>query len=108
MSKVWGVSASRISVFVFHRLTTYQVTCGSHSAHPELKKQFGCKISSVKLSGMEKKICEPPREAVVANASVVKSGRNLTVVALDFKLKKTENSVYICHSTYYNMPASSL
>ncbi|XP_057741995.1 uncharacterized protein LOC130960584 [Arachis stenosperma] len=50
----------------------------------------------------------PIDEEVVANASVVKSGRNLTVVALDFKLKKTGNSVYICHATYYNMPASSL
>ncbi|MED6197080.1 hypothetical protein PIB30_053414 [Stylosanthes scabra] len=50
----------------------------------------------------------PIDEEVIANASVVKSGRNLTVVALDFKLKKTGNSVYICHSTFYNMPASSL
>ncbi|XP_057744181.1 uncharacterized protein LOC130962104 [Arachis stenosperma] len=48
----------------------------------------------------------PIHEELVANASVVKSERNLSVVALDFKLKKTGNPVYICHSTFYHMPAS--
>ena len=48
------------------------------------------------------------QEEVVANASVVKTGRNLTVVALEFKLKKTGNAVYISHATFYNMPVASL
>ncbi|CAK8560880.1 unnamed protein product [Lathyrus sativus] len=50
----------------------------------------------------------PANEEVVANASVVKSGRNLTVVALEFKLKKTGNLLYLTHATFYNMPLSSL
>ncbi|CAL5196148.1 unnamed protein product [Lathyrus oleraceus] len=50
----------------------------------------------------------PMDEEVVANASVVKSGRNLTVVALEFKLKKTGNLLYLTHVTFYNMPVSSL
>ncbi|CAK8560883.1 unnamed protein product [Lathyrus sativus] len=50
----------------------------------------------------------PMDEEVVANASVVKSGRNLTVVALEFKLKKTGNLLYLTHATFYNMPLSSL
>ncbi|RDX92312.1 putative esterase F42H10.6, partial [Mucuna pruriens] len=50
----------------------------------------------------------PVNEEVLANASVVKTGRNLTVVALEFKLKKTGNLVYITHSTFFNMPVSSL
>ena len=48
------------------------------------------------------------QEEVVANACVVKSGRNLTVVALEFKLKKTGNLVYLTHATFFNMPVSSL
>nr|KYP77035.1 hypothetical protein KK1_021303 [Cajanus cajan] len=50
----------------------------------------------------------PANEEVLANAAVVKSGRNLTVVAVEFKLKKTGNLLYITHATFYNMPASSL
>lgn len=48
------------------------------------------------------------QEEVIANASVVKTGRNLTVVALEFKLKKTGNLLYLTHATFYNMPFSSL
>lgn len=48
------------------------------------------------------------QEEVLANASVVKSGRNLTVVTLEFKLKKTGNLLYITHATFYNMPVASL
>ncbi|XP_061340133.1 uncharacterized protein LOC133286700 [Gastrolobium bilobum] len=50
----------------------------------------------------------PMNEEVLANASVVKTGRNLTVVALEFKLKKTGNLLYITHATFYNMPVASL
>ncbi|KAI5421616.1 uncharacterized protein LOC127075897 [Lathyrus oleraceus] len=50
----------------------------------------------------------PANEEVVAHASVVKSGRNLTVVALEFKLKKTGNLLYFSHATFFNMPVSSL
>ena len=48
------------------------------------------------------------QEELLANASVVKTGRNLTVVAVEFKLKKTGNLLYITHATFYNMPVSSL
>ncbi|XP_020221111.1 acyl-coenzyme A thioesterase 13 [Cajanus cajan] len=50
----------------------------------------------------------PANEEVLANATVMKSGRNLTVVAVEFKLKKTGNLLYITHATFYNMPVSSL
>ncbi|TKY63863.1 putative esterase F42H10.6 [Spatholobus suberectus] len=50
----------------------------------------------------------PANEEVLANASVVKTGRNLTVVAVEFKLKKTENLLYSTHATFYNMPVASL
>jgi len=48
------------------------------------------------------------QEEVLVNASVVKSGRKLTVVALEFKLKKTGNLLYTTHATFYNMPVASL
>lgn len=48
------------------------------------------------------------QEEVLANASVVKTGRNLTVVALELKLKKTGSLQYISHATFYNMPVASL
>ncbi|XP_027906303.1 uncharacterized protein LOC114165884 [Vigna unguiculata] len=50
----------------------------------------------------------PVNEEVLANASVVKSGRNLTVVAAEFKLKKSGNLAYSTRATFYNMPLSSL
>jgi len=45
---------------------------------------------------------------VLAEASVVKSGRNVTMVALEFKLKKTGNLMYIAHTTFYNIPVAKL
>ncbi|XP_076948694.1 uncharacterized protein LOC143621044 [Bidens hawaiensis] len=45
---------------------------------------------------------------VIVDASVVRSGRNLTVVAIEFKLKDSERLTYLCRATFYNMPAASL
>ncbi|CAJ1950032.1 unnamed protein product [Sphenostylis stenocarpa] len=47
-------------------------------------------------------------EEVLATASVVKSGRNLTVVAAEFKLKKNGNVAYNTRATFYNMPLARL
>lgn len=48
------------------------------------------------------------QEEVLADASVVKSGRNLTVVAVEFKLKKTGSLLYTTHATFFNRPVASL
>ncbi|KAD3069154.1 hypothetical protein R6Q59_016866 [Mikania micrantha] len=45
---------------------------------------------------------------VIVDASVVRSGRNLTVVAIEFKLKDSERLNYLCRATFYNMPVASL
>ncbi|XP_076893297.1 uncharacterized protein LOC143545262 [Bidens hawaiensis] len=45
---------------------------------------------------------------VIVDASVVRSGRNLTVVAIEFKLKDSERLTYLCRATFYNMPVASL
>lgn len=50
----------------------------------------------------------PLNEEVLVEASVVKSGRNVTMVALEFKLKKTGKLIYIAHATFYNIPVAKL
>ncbi|KAK7256686.1 hypothetical protein RIF29_30142 [Crotalaria pallida] len=50
----------------------------------------------------------PNNSEVLADVSVMKSGRNVTVVALEFKLKKTGTLIYIAHATFYNMPVAKL
>ncbi|XP_058739869.1 uncharacterized protein LOC131612071 [Vicia villosa] len=50
----------------------------------------------------------PTNEEVLADVSVVKSGRNVTMVALEFKRKKTENLIYVAHATFYNFPIAKL
>ena len=45
---------------------------------------------------------------VQADASVVKSGRNVTVVAIQFKLNRTGQLIYTTRATLYNMPAAKL
>ncbi|KAK7374176.1 hypothetical protein VNO80_07602 [Phaseolus coccineus] len=50
----------------------------------------------------------PINEEVVAEARVVKSGRNVTMIALEFKLKKTGTLAYIGHTTFYNIPVAKL
>ncbi|KAK4263421.1 hypothetical protein QN277_028830 [Acacia crassicarpa] len=68
----------------------------------EDKQIFLGEISMSYLSGA------PVTAEVTADASVVKSGRNLTVVVLEFKLKKTEKLIYKGHATFYNYPLAKL
>ena len=42
------------------------------------------------------------------DASVVRSGRNLTVIAVEFKIRDSEKLVYTSRATFYNMPVASL
>ncbi|KAI4328747.1 hypothetical protein L6164_021080 [Bauhinia variegata] len=50
----------------------------------------------------------PTNAEVLIDGSVVRSGRNLTVVALEFKLKKTGKLAYTARVTFYNMPVAKL
>ncbi|KAI4355009.1 hypothetical protein L6164_003828 [Bauhinia variegata] len=68
----------------------------------EDKELFLGELSMSYLSGATK------NAEVLADASVVRSGRNLTVVAVDFKLKKTGKLVYTGRATFYNMPVAKL
>ena len=45
---------------------------------------------------------------VLVDGSVVRSGRNLTVVAVEFKLNKTEQLIYTARATFYHMPIAKL
>ena len=45
---------------------------------------------------------------VMIEAKVVRKGRNVTVVGVDFTLKKTQQLIYQTRATFYNMPISKL
>ncbi|CAN6711161.1 unnamed protein product [Malus baccata var. baccata] len=47
-------------------------------------------------------------EEVIVDASVVRSGRNLSVIALEWKLKKTGRLVYTARATFYHTPVAKL
>lgn len=42
------------------------------------------------------------------DGSVVRSGRNLTVVAVNFRLKESGKLAFLTRATFYHMPVSSL
>ncbi|KAL0002541.1 hypothetical protein SO802_016322 [Lithocarpus litseifolius] len=50
----------------------------------------------------------PIHAEVMVDCSVVRSGRNLTVVAMELKVKKTGQLAYTAHATFYNMPIAKL
>ncbi|OIT31062.1 PREDICTED: acyl-coenzyme A thioesterase 13-like [Nicotiana attenuata] len=50
----------------------------------------------------------PSNVEVVVDGSVIRSGRNLTIVAADFRLKDSGKLVYASNATFYHMPAASL
>ncbi|KAI3449170.1 hypothetical protein Pfo_005835 [Paulownia fortunei] len=50
----------------------------------------------------------PHNVEVVIDGSVIRSGRNLTVVAVNFRLKESGRLAFMTRATFYNMPVSSL
>ncbi|GAA0163313.1 hypothetical protein Leryth_024707 [Lithospermum erythrorhizon] len=50
----------------------------------------------------------PGNAEVIVDASVVRTGRNLTVVSGEFRLSKTKKLVYTSRATFFNMPVASL
>ncbi|KAF7844596.1 acyl-coenzyme A thioesterase 13-like [Senna tora] len=68
----------------------------------EDKELFLGELSISYLSGA------PINAEVLADASVEKSGRNLTVIGLEFKLKGTGKLIYTARATFYNLPVAKL
>lgn len=56
-----------------------------------------CYLSAAKLN-----------EVLLVEGSVLKSGRNLTVVASEFRIKETKKLVFTSRATFYHMPAAKL
>nr|XP_023879164.1 uncharacterized protein LOC111991609 [Quercus suber] len=50
----------------------------------------------------------PVNTEVIVDCSVVRSGRNFTVVAMEFKVKRTGKLAYTARSTFFNMPVAKL
>ncbi|KAB5527058.1 hypothetical protein DKX38_020905 [Salix brachista] len=47
-------------------------------------------------------------EVLVVEGSVLRGGRNLTVVASEFRIKKTKKLVFTSRATFYHIPAAKL
>ncbi|KAI9180991.1 hypothetical protein LWI28_010044 [Acer negundo] len=45
---------------------------------------------------------------LIVDASIVRSGKNVTAVVVDFKFKESEKLVYTCRATFYNTPVAKL
>lgn len=45
---------------------------------------------------------------VIVEASIVRTGRNLTVVSVEFRMKESNKLVYTSRATFYKMPVASL
>ncbi|KAK3194861.1 hypothetical protein Dsin_026171 [Dipteronia sinensis] len=45
---------------------------------------------------------------LIVEASIARSGKNVTAVAVDFKFKESENLVYTSRATFYNTPVAKL
>ncbi|XP_047977246.1 uncharacterized protein LOC125219340 isoform X1 [Salvia hispanica] len=50
----------------------------------------------------------PHNAEVIIDANVVRTGRNVTVVAVNFRLKESGRLAFLTRATFYNMPMSSL
>ncbi|KAL9273909.1 Acyl-coenzyme A thioesterase 13-like protein [Drosera capensis] len=50
----------------------------------------------------------PMNAEVMVDASLVRSGRSITVVSVEFRRKETGKLVYTAHATFFNLPASKL
>ncbi|KAH6767427.1 hypothetical protein C2S52_018410 [Perilla frutescens var. hirtella] len=50
----------------------------------------------------------PHNAEVIVDGHVVRSGRNLTVVAVNFRLKESGRLAFLARTTFYNMPVPSL
>ncbi|XVE77081.1 hypothetical protein DITRI_Ditri13aG0033300 [Diplodiscus trichospermus] len=58
--------------------------------------------------GMSYLSAAPKDAELIVDGSVVRSGRNITVVAIEFRMKKTGKLVYTSRATFYNSPLSKL
>ncbi|KAK9273071.1 hypothetical protein L1049_017878 [Liquidambar formosana] len=50
----------------------------------------------------------PRNVELTVDGSVIRSGRNLTIIAVEFRLKETGKLVYTARATFYNMPVANL
>ncbi|KMT20593.1 hypothetical protein BVRB_1g005750 [Beta vulgaris subsp. vulgaris] len=50
----------------------------------------------------------PMNTKLIADGSVVRSGRNLTVVSVEIRLKETKKLVYTAQATFYHFPTAKL
>ncbi|KAL9252288.1 Acyl-coenzyme A thioesterase 13-like protein [Drosera capensis] len=77
-------------------------TACARTVVPEDRELFLGELSTSYLSAA------PLDAEVVVVASLVRSGRNITVVCVEFRLKQTGKLAYTAHATFFNLPGSKL
>ncbi|KAL9252374.1 hypothetical protein AKJ16_DCAP00608 [Drosera capensis] len=77
-------------------------TACARTVVPEDRELFLGELSTSFLSSA------PRNTEVVVDASLVRSGRNITVVFVEFRLKHTGKLAYTAQTTFFNLPGSKL
>ncbi|XP_059457909.1 uncharacterized protein LOC132187577 [Corylus avellana] len=80
---------------------TVSIAC-ARTVVAEDKELFLGELSMSYLSGARS------NEEVIVDGSVLRSGRNLSVVAVDFKLEKTGQLIYAARATFYHTPVAKM
>ncbi|CAI9769542.1 unnamed protein product [Fraxinus pennsylvanica] len=100
---------SPTSLVEFLRLLQFNVDKSLASSPSNLLHCCG-KDKSLFLGGLSISYLSaaPHNAEVIVDGSVVRSGRNLTVVAVEFRHKESGRLAFITRATFYNMPIASL
>uniref|UniRef100_A0A7N2MDL9 Thioesterase domain-containing protein n=1 Tax=Quercus lobata TaxID=97700 RepID=A0A7N2MDL9_QUELO len=69
---------------------------------------LGTECDNLNLNGKCSIVVQNWEADVIIDCSVVRGGRNLTVVATEFKVKKTGQLAYTARAIFYNMPIAKI
>ncbi|KAE8697565.1 Signal recognition particle receptor protein isoform 1 [Hibiscus syriacus] len=98
------------SVLLCNHLKTHTVQRGHVTSFttvkPPITNSFGGLHGGVVAAIAERVAIATARTAaeLVVDGSVIRSGRNITVIATEFKMEKTGRLVYSCRATFYSSP----
>ncbi|GFY90292.1 thioesterase superfamily protein [Actinidia rufa] len=117
--KVYRVNRGRVSCLLSVKPSVTNIYGGFHGGAVASVAEMVSNACARTVVGKDKELflgelstsylSSAPRNAELkVDASVVRSGRNLTVIAVEFKVKDSEKLVYTSRATFYNMPVASL
>ncbi|KAL3517119.1 hypothetical protein ACH5RR_024021 [Cinchona calisaya] len=117
--KVQSTQRGKISCLVTVKLPILNLYGGMHGGAVASVAQLVSEACARTVVGKDKEVflgelstsylSAAPNEAkVIVDGSVVRSGRNITVVAVEFKIEGSNKLVYSSRATLYHLPAASL